>query len=159
VLAGIAEELGAPLGFRTVAEVRAEMEQVGPWDGDRPTISSESPAGTGAPRAGQARLATWKQLVDLGSMQDGDVHLRASARRAVARLTPAAFEELFPDAEPDSEVAVTVTGDRGSVSMPAVATASMVEGVVWLPANSTGNGVLADVASPGSTVSVKGADR
>ena len=35
VLAGIAEELGRPLGFRTVAEVRAQMEDLGPWDGDR----------------------------------------------------------------------------------------------------------------------------
>ena len=35
VLAGIAEELGRPLGFRTVAEVRAEMTEMGPWDGAR----------------------------------------------------------------------------------------------------------------------------
>ena len=35
VLAGIAEELGRPLGFRTVAEVRAQMEDLGPWDGER----------------------------------------------------------------------------------------------------------------------------
>ena len=34
VLAGIAEELGSPLGFRTVAEARAQMEELGPWDGD-----------------------------------------------------------------------------------------------------------------------------
>ena len=41
VLAGIADELaalgqGSALGFRTVPEVRAEMEAMGPWDGARP---------------------------------------------------------------------------------------------------------------------------
>ena len=33
----------------------------------------------------------------------------------------------------------------------------MVDGVVWVPANSVGAGVLADLASPGSTVTLKGA--
>ena len=35
--------------------------------------------------------------------------------------------------------------------------ADLDDGVVWVPANSFGNGVLADLASPGSRVSVKGA--
>ena len=35
----------------------------------------------------------------------------------------------------------------------------MVDGVVWVPANSVGSGVLADLASPGQHASrVKGAD-
>ena len=43
VLAGIAEELaalgqGSPLGFRTVAEARAAMSEMGPWDGERPPM-------------------------------------------------------------------------------------------------------------------------
>ena len=40
VLAGIAEELGHPLGFRTADQVWDEMGQVGPWDGERPTSMS-----------------------------------------------------------------------------------------------------------------------
>ena len=42
ILAGIAEELDATLGFRTVAEARVQMEELGPWDGDRATM--ETPA-------------------------------------------------------------------------------------------------------------------
>ena len=37
VLAGIAEELGTGLGFRTPEQVWAEMTEVGPWDGERGT--------------------------------------------------------------------------------------------------------------------------
>ena len=40
VLAGIADELGRPLGFRTVGEVRAQMEDLGPWDGDRAALDA-----------------------------------------------------------------------------------------------------------------------
>ena len=41
ILSGIAEEMGTPLGFRTVPEVRAEMAQLGPWDGDRNALVSQ----------------------------------------------------------------------------------------------------------------------
>ena len=58
VLAGIAEELGRPLGFRTVAEARVQMEEIGGWDGDRAVLSRDdapahdpldAPAGAGGP--------------------------------------------------------------------------------------------------------------
>ena len=42
ILAGIAEELGSPLGFSTVAAARAEMESLGPWDGDRAAATTSS---------------------------------------------------------------------------------------------------------------------
>jgi NADH-quinone oxidoreductase subunit G len=155
VLAGIAEELGRPLGFRTVAEVRSEMESVGPWDGARPSLTAGTakPAKGGKVGKGTLRLATWKQMVDLGSMQDGEAYLRASARRAVARVSPATHAAVGGGDE------ITVTGDRGSVSLPVVVTEGMVDQVVWVPANSTGSGVLVDVGAPGTPVTVKGAGR
>ncbi|GAA1509860.1 NADH-quinone oxidoreductase subunit G [Nocardioides humi] len=148
-LAGIAEELGTPLGFRTVDEVRAEMAQLGPWDGAR----AESPQAPGAPaerRESTVLLSTWKQLLDNGSMQDGDKYLKATARTPVALVTGADFDRYGPT--------VTLTGDRGSMTLPAEICDDLVEGVVWVPANSVGNGVLADLASPGSPVTITGAE-
>jgi NADH-quinone oxidoreductase subunit G len=149
VLAGIAEELGRPLGFRTVAEVRAQMEELGPWDGDRATHDA-AVVPTGSPSGGQDgfALSTWKQLLDHGSMQDGDDNLRATARPAIARVSQSVLDQHGST--------VTLTGDRGSVTLPAEV-ADVPDGVVWVPANSVGNGVLADLASPGSRVTVKGA--
>ena len=155
VLAGIAEELaqlglGSPLGFRTVAEARAQMEELGPWDGERPTLDADVPTGPPADAAdGAMRLATWKQMVDLGSMQDGEEHLRATARTPVARVSRSVLDAVGP--------VVCLTGDRGSITLRAEA-ADIVDGVVWVPANSVGAGVLAGLASPGSTVTLKGAD-
>jgi NADH-quinone oxidoreductase subunit G len=84
-------------------------------------------------------------------MQDGEKYLRATARTPVCRVSPAAADALGP--------MVTLTGDRGSVTLPVEATADMVDGTVWVPANSTGNGVLADLASPGTGVRLKGAEQ
>ncbi|GAA5134635.1 NADH-quinone oxidoreductase subunit G [Alloalcanivorax gelatiniphagus] len=159
VLAGIAEELGRPLGFRTVSEVRAEMRSLGPWDGARPALDAGKPPRAPRVKAGALALATWKQLVDLGTMQDGEQHLRATARTPVARLSRATYESVFGmlDAPTGGEPA-TITGDRGSVTLPVVV-ADLPDGVVWVPARSFGRGVLADLASPGSHVVVKGANR
>ncbi len=155
VLAGIAEELGElgtgrALGFRTVDEVRAEMEALGPWDGGSAELDHRygEASGQSEPPSGEGfALATWKQLIDLGSMQDGEQHLRATARPAVAKLSPASYAALGET--------VTITGDRGEVTLPAEAVDGMPDGVVWVPANSFGNGVRADLASPGSRVQVR----
>ena len=166
VLSGIADELaalgqGATLGFRTVAEVRAEMQALGPWDGARPALDlGKAPRAPKAARkgAGSLALATWKQLVDLGSMQDGEEHLRATARTPVARVSRATYESVFGMLDEGQEHLATVSGDRGSVTLPVVV-ADLPDDVVWVPARSFGRGVLAELASPGSTVTLKGAAR
>ncbi len=145
ILAGIAEELDAGLGFRTVAEVRAQMEEMGPWDGDRATLDPVQAHDVSDPGV---TLATWKQMLDNGRMQDGDDNLRATARVAVARVSANVYDSLGPS--------VTITGDRGSVTLPAVI-AEIDDDVVWVPMNSSGRGLLADVGLPGSTVTLKGA--
>ncbi|MCM0621755.1 NADH-quinone oxidoreductase subunit G [Nocardioides bruguierae] len=157
VLAGISEELealgrGRRLGFRTVDEVRAELGQLGPWDGEAPAFTPVAPVTGGG--EGLA-LATWKTLLDDGSLQDGDKHLAATARPAVVRLSPATAAQV---GVADGASAV-VTGDRGSLTLPVEVEASMVDGTAWVPTNSYGTAVLARLASPGSRVSVKGADQ
>ncbi|WP_243056320.1 NADH-quinone oxidoreductase subunit G [Nocardioides sp. SR21] len=147
ILAGIAEELDLSLGFRTVAEARAQMEEMGPWDGAR---AAHSPVPTSSTTGDGLAVSTWKLLVDNGSMQDGDKAYLATGRAPVARLSRSAYDAVGPT--------VTLTGDRGSVTLPAEP-ADLADGVVWVPANSFGRGVLADLASPGSRVTVKGANQ
>jgi NADH-quinone oxidoreductase subunit G len=159
---------GAPLGFRTVAEVRAEMEQMGPWDGQRPAISG--PDAVPTPRSSATTrpaaesggaddglaLASWRLMIDNGVMQDGDKAYRATGRTPVALVSPATYAALR-ERDPAVADGAVVTGDRGSMSMPLAVAEDMVDGVVWVPGNSTLEGVLADLASPGSRVHVKGA--
>jgi NADH-quinone oxidoreductase subunit G len=96
-------------------------------------------------------LATWKLMLDNGSMQHGEKYLRATARTPVCRVSPDAARALG--------AMVTLEGDRGSVTLPVAVAEDLPDDVVWVPANSTGRGVLADLASPGSGVRLKGADQ
>jgi NADH-quinone oxidoreductase subunit G len=89
-------------------------------------------------------------MIDLGSMQDGEPYLRATARTPVLRVGRAVRDSVGPVA--------AISGDRGSMTLPVEVADDMVDGVVWVPANSVGPGVLAGLASPGSTVTLKGAD-
>ncbi len=152
VLAGIAEELGRPLGFRTSAEAHARMVEMGPWDGDRATLpDAPTVASTPGESDGLVSLATWKLMLDNGSMQDGEKYLRATARTPVCRVSLTTARALG--------AMVTLEGDRGSITLPVEVTDDLADDVVWVPANSTGHGVLADLASPGSGVRLKGADQ
>ena len=90
-------------------------------------------------------------MLDNGSMQDGEKYLRATGRTPVCRVSAAAARALGD--------MVTLEGDRGTVTLPVEVTTDLADDVVWVPSNSTGNGVLADLASPGSGVRLKGADQ
>jgi NADH-quinone oxidoreductase subunit G len=148
VLRGIADEL-ARVEVETAADAVREgaesarlrrMLLAAQSGGAEPTTGGASP--------GSFRLATWKLLLDNGVLQQGDKALAATARPPVARLSAANLERFG--------ATVVVTGDRGSITVPAEL-ADIADDVVWLPANSTGRGLLADVASPGSNVEVASA--
>jgi len=151
VLFGIADEMDVPFGCRTVEQARAEMIELGPWDGARvavPAVASESgaphpaPASTGAHALGSrvpeastvtATLATWKLLVDDGRMVDGDEYLKATGKAAVALVSAETLAEL------DGAVGDTLrlASERGSVEFP-VDVADLPAGVVWAPTRSGG---------------------
>ena len=161
VLTGIAEELavlGAPgrVGLGTVDEARAELAAIGQWDGSRATFALGKAPRAAKSKDGALKLATWKQLIDLGCMQDGEPYLRATARPPVALVSQADFDAEFGMLEGSAEA--ELSGDRGRITV-AVEVADLPEGVVWWPANSQGRGVLADLASPGSSVTLKGVHR
>jgi NADH-quinone oxidoreductase subunit G len=109
---------------------------------------ASAPRPSGSPAGAAFHLATWKLMIDNGRLQIGDKSYTATARPAVALLSRANVLRLG--------TTVTITGDRGSITVPA-READIADDVVWLPSNSTGRGVLADLASPGSTVEVTSA--
>jgi NADH-quinone oxidoreductase subunit G len=91
-----------------------------------------SPQEQGGPRGDrppEATLATWRQLLDSGRMQDGEPALAGTARPVVARMSAATAAEAGV-ADGDK---VTIATDRGSVTV-SVDVVPMADQVVWLPA-------------------------
>jgi NADH-quinone oxidoreductase subunit G len=134
VLSMIAAALGVDLGRGDVAAVRAELDALGAWDGERAEAPSVAPGDVAATGEGEVVLATWRHLLDRGSLQEGDPYLTATARPAVARVSPATAAAA--GAVDGGEL--TVSTEAGSLTLPLVVTA-MPDGVVWVPANSDGS--------------------
>jgi NADH-quinone oxidoreductase subunit G len=136
VLAGLADELDAPLGFSTVEGARAELVELGAWDGARsvpPRLPAPDPA---QPHDGEAVLATWSQLLDQGRLQAGEPQLAGTARPATAYLSAATAATLgLVEGEH-----LSVSTNRGEVNLPLVI-GDLPDQVVWLPTNSPGSAV------------------
>lgn len=133
VLAMLGDELGLDLPG-DVAALRAELAALGAWTGERAEAPSVAPGEAASPADGEAVLATWRQLLDRGLLQEGDPYLAATARTPVARVSPATAASV--GAVDGAEL--TVSTDAGSLTLPLVVTA-MPDGVVWIPANSDGS--------------------
>ena len=103
------------------------------------------------PGTGEAVLATWHLLLDDGRMLDGEPYLAGTARPATARMSPGtAAEAGVSDGDK-----VTVATERGSCTLPAEVT-DMPDRVVWLPANSAGCAVRAQLgAGHGTRVTLR----
>jgi NADH-quinone oxidoreductase subunit G len=130
VLAGLAEEIGTPLGFRTVAQARAAFDELGAWDGERTPAPSVEPRTESAQKK-TVVLDSWRLLVDDGRGQDGQEQFKATARPAVLRASLATLKAF--DVEPGG--IATISTATGSASFP-TEVAALPDGVVWAPANS-----------------------
>jgi NADH-quinone oxidoreductase subunit G len=152
VLDALAAELDVYLGAGDARRIRAELARLPAYE-VRPVPPAREPAAPPVPERGEAVLATWHHLVDLGSLQDGADHLAGTARRAVARLSPATAAEVGA-ADGDQ---LTVSTGRGAITLPLRVT-QMPDRVVWLPTNSAGSTVRRTLgADAGAVVSIKGA--
>ena len=78
VLAGIAEELGHARSASAPSPRPApQMAEIGPWDGERRRGRLGGARDGSTPQAATEGCgsSTWKQMIDNGSMQDGDEYL------------------------------------------------------------------------------------
>ena len=147
----LADELGVRLSSRTLAEIHGEWQRLSAWSGARADAPSVVPAGVPSPAGGEAVPATWHHLLDAGRLQDGEPFLAGTAPTAVARMS-AATAAGAGLADGDT---VKVSSAAGSVEVPLVVTAGMVDHVVWLPTNSAGCQVRTQLrAGAGSVVSL-----
>ena len=147
VLHVLAAELDVPLGLPDVASARTEIARLGAAPGSANAPSYDA---VDAPQleAGQAVLASWHWLLDDGSLQDGEPFLAGTAKKPRLHLSAATAAEL---GAADGTL-VTVTSERGSVTLPLVV-ADLPDRVVWVPMRTPDAAVRRDLAVvPGSVV-------
>jgi NADH-quinone oxidoreductase subunit G len=148
VLHALAAELDIDLGLPGVAQARAELAALGAT-ADHPADPAVEPSTVDALRSGEAVLATWRQLLDAGSLQDGEPHLAGTAKTPRVLLSAATAAEI--GATPGAEL--TISSARGSLTLP-LAIEAMPDRVVWLPANSPGSAAHHNLGAAGTVVTL-----
>jgi NADH-quinone oxidoreductase subunit G len=149
VLQGLADEMDVDLRLPTPEAARAELASLGTVRRPAEGAGLDVPPPPGPSLGpGEAVLASWRQLLDGGTLQRDEPELAGTARRPVVRIGAGTARELgVVDGD-----RVTVSGPTGSVSLPAAITA-MPDRVVWLPMRSPGGAVRTHLgAAPGGVV-------
>jgi NADH-quinone oxidoreductase subunit G len=147
ILDALARELGVELGCGDVAAIRRELGALPISRAAKPAPPRVAPAEPAKPGDGEAVLATWHHLIDLGSLLDGDEYLAGTARTpsaVISKGTAAALE--VSDGTP-----LRVSTDRGTITLPALVT-EMPDGVVWVPTNSPGSTVRRTLGVAGGAI-------
>lgn len=145
VLAMIADAMDVLVGQQQVASLRDEINALGAWTGSRVAAHAAAPVDTHG-----TTLATWNQLVDSGSLQDGEPFLAATGRPAVAYISQHTADAL---GVVTGDIVAVSTG-AGVIEVPAVITI-MADSTVWLPTNNEGSHVRAALhAAHGTQINI-----
>jgi NADH-quinone oxidoreductase subunit G len=150
ILSMIAEEMGISINLGTVTAATKEIASLGNWDGARVSLNKVAAAAQPALNADQALVTSWRRLLDLGTLQQGEEHLAGTARRTVAVISPKRAQSLG-----------VVDGDqlKLSTAQGSVTLSALVENIhddaVWAPRNSRGSQLLVNLGvAHGAVVTV-----
>ena len=150
ILSMIAEEMGTSINLGTVTAAIKEIASLGKWEGARVSMSKVSAAAQPTVSGDQFILTSWRRLLDLGTLQQGEEHLAGTARKTVAVISPKRAGALG-----------VVDGDKLkiSTSLGSVTLSALVEDIhddaIWAPRNSRGSQLLVNLGvAHGAVVSV-----
>jgi NADH-quinone oxidoreductase subunit G len=140
ILSMIAEEMGLTVNLATVTSAVKEIASLGKWDGARVTMNKVSASAQPAVSGDQFILTSWRRLLDLGTLQQGEENLAGTARATVAVISPKRAGALG-----------VVDGDKLkiSTSLGSVTLNALVEDIhddaLWAPRNSRGSQLLVNL--------------
>ncbi|MFM8868820.1 MAG: NADH-quinone oxidoreductase subunit G, partial [Candidatus Nanopelagicus sp.] len=94
ILSILADEIGKPINLPTVKSERAELESLGAWDSANPSMKSVAGTEVKSLSNDEAILTSWRNLLDKGSLQDGEENLAGTARASVAVISKSRANNL-----------------------------------------------------------------
>jgi NADH-quinone oxidoreductase subunit G len=147
ILSMLAEQMGTPINLPTVESAANEFNSLGNWE----KRSDFSPVSAGKVSAAndQALLASWRLLLDAGSLQDGESALAGTAHPSVAVISKNRAAALgVTDGAP-----IRISTKNGSVTLP-VQIDEIEESSIWIPRNSLTSRAIADLGLASGSVSV-----
>ena len=95
------------------------------------------------------QLTSWRLLLDLGTLQDGEANLAGTARKAKAHISKNRAEKLGVKVGD----LISISSDLGSLKLE-VEISEMSDSSIWVPRNSIGSQVIANLGFASGLVTV-----
>ena len=147
ILSMLSDEIGKPINLATVKAARAEFNSIGIWDGPKPVMKSVSPIAVKTVTGDEAILTSWRNLLDKGSLQDGEENLAGTARKSVVVISNSRAAKIGVK---ESEL-VRVSNEYGAITLPCLI-ADIEESSIWLARNSLSSQLIRNLGAVSNTV-------
>ena len=147
ILSMLADEIGKPINLATVKSARNEFESIGNWDGSKNSMKPVAATSAINPSSDEAVLNSWRNLLDKGSMQDGEDNLAGTARKSVVVISPARAKALSVS---ENDL-VRVSNDYGAITLPCSIN-DIEDSSVWLPRNSQSSQVIRNLGTASNSI-------
>ena len=150
ILSMISEEMGADFNLGTVTAAAKEIASLGTWEGVRASMKAVSSSDAPTLNGNQFILTSWRRLLDLGTLQQGEENLAGTARQTVAVISPNRAQAMgITDGDH-----LKISTSHGSVTLAALVE-DIHDDAIWAPRNSRGSQLLVNLgAGHGAVVTV-----
>ena len=147
ILSMLADEIGKPINLPTVKSAQSELSSLGNWDGNKPAMNLLAEKSKTSAGNDEAILTSWRNLLDKGSLQDGEENLAGTARDSVVVISKNRANSLGVK---DKEL-VRVSNNYGAVTLPCLIE-DIEDSSVWLPRNSLNSQLIRNLGVVGNAI-------
>ncbi|MFM7542076.1 MAG: NADH-quinone oxidoreductase subunit G [Actinomycetales bacterium] len=136
ILSMLADQMETPINLPTVAAAASEFATLGNWE--KRSEFKAMPAGKINVAGDEALLASWRLLLDAGSLQDGEANLAGTAHPSVAVISSERASRLGVN---EGEL-IRVSTKHGAITLPCQIS-DIETSSVWIPRNSVESRAIA----------------
>ena len=147
ILSMLADEIGKSINLGTVKSAKKEFDSIGNWDGSRNSMKLVPAATIKTASSDEAVLNSWRNLLDKGSMQDGEDNLAGTARKSIVVISSARAKSLGVS---ENDL-VRVSNEYGAITLPCSIN-DIEDSSVWLPRNSQSSQLIRNLGTVSNSI-------
>ena len=147
ILSMLADEMGKSINLPSVSAARKEIASLGNWEGAKNQMKSTAASGEIKVGSDEAVITSWRNLLDKGSLQEGEDNLAGTARATTAVISQKRADALSVK----SGELIRVSNTYGAITLPC-AIADINDAKIWLPRNSTNAQLIKVLGTVGNSV-------
>ena len=147
ILSMLADEMGKSINLPSVSAARKEIASLGNWEGAKDQMKSTAASSEIKVGSDEAVITSWRNLLDKGSLQEGEDNLAGTARATTAIISQ---KRAYALSVKSGEL-IRVSNTYGAITLPC-AIADIDDAKIWLPRNSSNAQLIKVLGTVGNTV-------